>query len=60
MTSKKQTKLVGITLAVVLLALVSATAIVPTAYAVQNQENSGNNGNLQSQTNTGNNALGQE
>jgi hypothetical protein len=58
MTSKKQTKLVGITLAVVLLALVVPTAIVPTAYAVQNQENSGNNVNSQTQTNTGNNAAG--
>jgi len=69
MTSK-QTKVVGITLAAVLLALVATTVITTTtAYAFQNQENEGNNAkhfggvsNLYHYVglNTGNNGIGQQ
>jgi hypothetical protein len=70
MTSK-QTKVVGITLAAVLLALVATTVVTTTtttAYALQNQENSGSNnakhfGGISNQYHFvayGNNAIGQQ
>ena len=69
MTSK-QTKVVGITLAAVLLALVATTVVTTTtttAYALQNQENEGNNakhfGGISNQYHFvayGDNALGQQ
>ena len=70
MTSK-QTKVVGITLAAVLLALVTTTVVTTTtAYAVQDETGTGNNakhfGGISNQyhfvanSNIGSNALGQE
>ncbi len=68
MTSK-QTKVVGITLAAVLLALVATTVVTTTttAYAVQQQDQEGNNAkhfggisNLYHYIAYGDNALGQQ